>query len=370
MASSMARDGRRRRVLNDEVRSASGASAAASGAPGAAAADAPRYGEQASIEHHPQITDFVPRRMRTVATVVVAGAGVAALSQAAVRFAANIAALVPGAAEPLIAGQLAAGLAAWTSAVALLLTAALARIIYSLRRHRISDVSGRYRVWRWVAVGALLASVNAVVGAHAVFAHVATTLTGWSLTTAGSEWWLSPLAIVGAWIGVRLALEIGESRTALAAMVLAGVCYALAAAGALGWSPAALAGWSTLLTGGLPLLGHALLLAAMMVFARYVVLDVQGLIEHKPRRARAPQARPATSKTAATTASSSSPAGSTLAPKPAAASLAAASSAPAPGRSDDDDDADEEDDDAYGDRPLSKAERKRLRKQQRRNRAA
>src|SRR5688500_6543707 len=53
MAAHMARDGRRRRVLNDEARSALSLSLAAHTQ--GADPDAPRYGEQASVENHPQV---------------------------------------------------------------------------------------------------------------------------------------------------------------------------------------------------------------------------------------------------------------------------------------------------------------------------
>ena len=68
----MSRGGRRRRVLNDEVRSASGLSLATYQAQHADF-EAPRYAEQASVEHHPQVTDFVPRRGRAVLMTLAAG---------------------------------------------------------------------------------------------------------------------------------------------------------------------------------------------------------------------------------------------------------------------------------------------------------
>ncbi len=79
--------------------------------------------------------------------------------------------------------------------------------------------------------------------------------------------------------------ELAESRAALATSILAATCYALSAAGALGWAPMWLGTWTDALTRSLPLAGHVLSLAGLMMFARYVVLDVQGLIDHKPRPA-------------------------------------------------------------------------------------
>ena len=57
-------------------------------------------------------------------------------------------------------------------------------------------------------------------------------LTGGRFTTAGPSWWSAPLAIVGAWIGVRLTLETAESRGTLLHVIVAAACYAVAAAAA------------------------------------------------------------------------------------------------------------------------------------------
>jgi hypothetical protein len=358
MATQFARGGRRRRVLNEEARSAAGVYATTSMITNEGA-EAPRYGEQACIEHHPQITDYVPRRKRAMLVVLAGSAAVAAAAQALVHGANRAASVLPGIDAAQVGERLAGGIVAWTSAIALLAIAGLARLVFNLRRHRVDDVRGRYRVWKWVAWGGLAASVNAVVGFHTLAGGVARAATGWSLTAGGAEWWLAPLALVGAWIGVRMLLEIGESRSSAALVLAAGACYGVAAAGSLGWSPAALGVWSDVLTGGVPLVGHALALAGMMLFARYVVLDVQGLIDHTPRPAKAPkkvkaEPKEETAKPAAI--ATSTPARREAAP--AAARLA---------QHDDDDSEDEEDEDGQY---LSKSERKRLRKQQQQRRAA
>jgi hypothetical protein len=330
--------------LNDEVRSASGLSVT-NYQHGAVDADAPRYGEQANVEHHPQVTDYVPRRARAVVVTLLAGIGVAAGAQAIIRFAEPIAAVVPGVDAATLSDRLAGGMVAWSSAVALLMAAMLAKLTYSLRRHRVDDYAGRYRVWRWIAWGGVLASVNSIVHIHTLVPHVAVAATGMSLTASGSEWWLAPLALIGGWIFVRLLLEVGESRTSLATLLAAAACYGVAAAGAMGWAPAALGDWSGALTGALPLVGHTMALAGLMVFARYVVLDVQGLIDHAPRAA-----APATAKES---------------PAPAALAMPSASHQQSQqSQSWDDDAEDDEDEDGAG-RKLSKADRKRLRKQQR-----
>ena len=68
------RNGRRRRVLNEEVLSASSSHAALRAVDrDDASREAPRYSDAAGVENHPQITDFVPRRYRTIALLVLVG---------------------------------------------------------------------------------------------------------------------------------------------------------------------------------------------------------------------------------------------------------------------------------------------------------
>ena len=362
MASQFARGGRRRRVLNEEARSAAGVHSFTS-MNTHDGAEAPRYGELACIEHHPQISDYVPRRKRTMLATLVAGVTVAAAGEALTHGADRIAGVLPGVDASQISVQLAGGVKAWISAISLLAIAGLARLVFSLRRHRVDDVRGRYRVWKWIAWGGVAASVNAGIGLHTIIAGAARAATGWSLTPGAAEWWLAPLALIGGWIAMRMLLEIGESRISAAIMIAAGACYGVAAAGSLGWSPAALGAWGDVLTGGVPLVGHTLALAGTMLFARYVVLDVQGLIDHTPRPAKAPR-KPkseakadAVAKPAVVAAPAVTPAPQRRESAPAAARLA----------SQDDDDSEEAEDE--GGQYLSKSERKRLRKQQQRRAA-
>jgi hypothetical protein len=186
-----------------------------------------------------------------------------------------------------------------------------------------------------------------------MIAKLAVTATGMSITTTGTEWWLAPSAIIGGWIFVRLVLEIGESRSAKLMIVLAAACYAAAAAGALGWSPAALGVWSGALTFASPLAGHAIALTGLMIFGRYVVLDVQGLIIHAPPRrlrtkADKSKAAPAVKLSTASVAEA----------KPSQPAVKAAAT-------NDSWDEEEEHEESGAALKLSKADRKRLRKQQR-----
>jgi hypothetical protein len=360
MAHNTARIGRRRRVLNEEALAASALGIAARSRedstrmPG----DTPRYGAGANIENHPQVTDFVPRRYRVIALVMMAGVALGVCGELIARHAATLSELIGNVSPGEITTTLAGGLVAWTSAAALLLAACYARLIHSLRRHRVDDSRGRYRVWRLAAWVAVLLSLNAVVDAHTIIARGLGHFTGWSVLSGNAGWWLAPAALLGGWLLVKLIREASECRTALASYLLAMVCFVTAGV-ACCWSPAWASQWHDTLCRLLPLGGDILLTTGTLLFARYVVLDVQGLIEHSPTAETSSSSVSAAAEPAESSASDRRP------EKPKAAEAKPSEDAWVDGS-----EAEDLHEEESGGRRLNKAERKRLRKQKSRNRAA
>ncbi len=347
----MARIGRRRRVLSEEARTSSNKIAGYCPTP-SDDIDAPRYGCQANIENHPQVTDFVPRRYRTIALVVAMGVLLTTTAGTLAYFAQDLSRMLQVVSAEAIRSQFSAGIVAWTSSIVLLLTACFARVLFSLRRHRVADYRGRYRVWRMAAWASVALSINAVVGVHTLAATLLTHFTGWNPLAIPAIWWLAPAALLGSWLLVKLTRDVSECRTALAANLLGIGCFAIAAAAVLGWAPESLASMPNLLTTSIPLLGFTLLLAGTMLYARYVVLDVQGLIAHVsiknvPAEKATPAAEPLESKEAPVVEKTTQWLDGSEGSEESGAA------------------------EAYeGKRRLSKADRKRLRKQKQRNRAA
>lgn len=364
MAHNTARIGRRRRVLNEEALAASALGITArsrddlSRTPG----DTPRYGAGANIENHPQVTDYVPRRYRVIALVMMAGMGLGVCGELIANHSTALSELIGNISPNEITATLTGGLVAWTSATALLVAACYAGLIHSLRRHRVDDNRGRYRVWRLAAWVAILLSLNTVVDAHTMVARGLGHVTGWSILPGNVGWWLAPAALLGGWLLVKLIRDVAECRTALTAYTLALVCFVTAGI-AFCWVPAWASQWQDTLRRLLPLGGDILLTTGTLLFARYVVLDVQGLIEHSP--ASNPSHR-------------SAGAAADRSDKPTAAGHegasegqpATAQAKPNPVAWVDGSQSEDEHDDETGTRRLSKAERKRLRKQKARNRAA
>lgn len=273
---------RRRRVLKDEVLTAS-ASHSPSPYSDNVESDAPRYSEAAGVEHHPQITDFVPRRYRTIATIILAGACLTATLSACEYFLLQSLEMrsLPNAAALGVSG--AGGLAAWVSAIVLLTASVTSAIIHSIRRHRIDDYRGRYRVWRAATLACLTMSALSVTGLHHFIATGMTHLVGWSALRDGAIWWLLLPGLPMGWIGLRALFDTRGCRFATSLLATAVVSYSIAATIFLGAAPIANARQQTIAVGASILMGHWLLLAGVIAYARYVILDAQGLIPVRKR---------------------------------------------------------------------------------------
>lgn len=392
MANIPGRSGRRRRVLNEEVLSASASHLALRAAEDhSAVASAHRYGDAAAIENHPQISDFIPRRHRTIAMLLVIGLVATGAVGAFHQLAAPLAAATGTIRHPSLDASAGNSLAAWMGSVLLFMGCLMCALIYSIRRHRIDDYRGRYRVWRWAALALFLMSANNVAQLHTLIAEVLSHYAGWSALRDGAVWWIILAGVPLAWIGARIILEMRESVAATLLFLLSACTYATATVSFLGWLPGIEAAWEPLLTGAAALLGHWLSLTAVVSYARHVVLDAQGLIQRRTSTSRSNKRRASVgvgvdSKSPAvdeeslrqppTTLRVHSPPTSAVRPT---ISITPAKSQAEPGEWVDgsrrerdryDDDYDREDDAQGGDHKLSKAERKQLRKLKARNRAA
>jgi hypothetical protein len=372
---------RRRRVLKDEVLSASNNYTNDRRTGDGSASSAPRYSDAAGVENHPQVTDFVPRRYSTIAMFVAIGAGMTAALAAIHYFALPIAAATGLQTVAAIDLSAPGSLASWLSAVLLLTASATCLLSYSIRRHRIDDFRGRYRVWFLAAVACLMLSANSVAGLHQIVADTLSHLTGWAPVRAGAGWWLLLSGLPLSWILLRALLDMRECRVATVLVVAAVGCYVVSVASYLGLARVVDPRLKSIAIGATLLMGHWLLLASAVSYARFIVLDAQGLITVRrratPKRVKTDlEAKPASdaSKSAAkpaisifTAAGVARPSAPVAAKTPADSSRWVDGTRPERDKYDHDND---DDDDSDGDRKLSKSDRKRLRKLKAQGRAA
>ena len=284
MSSFLGRNSRRRRVLNEEALSASSAHLAVRTAnQDEPAAGGPRYSDAAGVDHHPQVTDFLPRRYRSIGLTAFVGVAATAVVEALYWFVAPAAdkyGFDVAAAFDLAASG---GIAGWLASVLLVASAATCLLIYSLRRHRIEDFKGRYRVWLSAAVACTLLSLESVAPLHRLVAAAAAYHTGWTGLRGHAAWWLALGGLPLVWIAVRAWLDARESRLAAAALATAFVAFGVAVVSFLGVSPALEPRGEVMVSAGAALFGYWMLFVGIVSYGRFVVLDAQGLI---PVRAR------------------------------------------------------------------------------------
>jgi hypothetical protein len=349
------------------------------------------------------LTDLIPIRYRVLVAWYAAGAVIIGLLECLHSrldwLAEQVAPAVPHALDLADRGSF----AAWVSSAWLSITALTSILVFSLRRHRVDDYRGRYRIWIWAALAWMALAVNQTAQwddlMRAVVLHAGSRI---GLDRA----WLWPVLCGGVAVAcaARLTVEMHRSALSLALLWTGGLAW-LAAIVCPSLATGALEAESqTMLVAGLTLTGQWTILWAHMAYARHVLLDAHGLIAPRvvsmrsrlAKRTRkvaaaraasseAPAAENPTRTTAATARrpagentpaerqasdSATSPEKVAIGAKPAVSPAAAASAkttAPATaaatrlGVHADDDDSD---DDA-SDRGLSRAERKRLKRQQR-----
>ncbi len=339
------------------------------------------YTSQARRDEQPRLTDLIPTRYRTLCLIYLAGllllTGLEALYYHIDALAVHVVREALGVFDLASRGSF----AAWYSSLLLSVTAITAALIYTLRRHRIDDYRGRYRIWIWGTLGYLALAVNQTAHLDDLLREVVEQ----SAARVGmAQPWIWPAVCGAMWFVcvARFSFEMRWSRGALLFGWLGAIAWLFSSTGVkfLDLTDPALL---VMVAVGLKLLGQLTILAAHVSYARYVLLDAHGLLPARgktdasqPRRRRK---RGETAEDDGGTAKPASAARTDLDPplisakQPAAAGVAAKSdsgsekkplfskpTAPAAKLADDDDDDDE---DSAANQGLSRAERKRLRRE-------
>lgn len=355
------------------------------------------------IDHQARVTDLVPQRYGILALLLAAGLAVVTGLEAAHLWLPELSRRTGD--SRLVALDLTsdAALGNWFSSTTLGLAAAVAVIIYSVRRHRKDDYHGRYRVWLWSAALWTMMSIDEGASLHESLAEVASHFGGQRGLGGGPIWWIAAYGLLFAGVGTRLFLEMRSCRLSSGSLVAAVGCFITAVIVKLGVVPALGGTYAVMVEEGCEMLGDVLLLFSMAIHARYTILDAQGAIAHKAKKSKAakPEKAPAgeTKKESASksdtaapakrswfgrsavdTAHNSPPAPSNKTLENSKSGSKSASSKPAarPSESDNDDGptrtagkhrpAEDDDYDYQADRRLSKAERKAMRRQKDRHR--
>ena len=350
------RDDRRRRVLLDE------GLAPPDGAPAETARPAKRsrgrgrtYSDGALDANQPPWTAWLPTRRFSQAVVLLGLlTAVAGLLAAYGRVSLHV---HPALRSHWRAFDLEAtgNLAQWFAALLLAACAVLSTFIYRLRRHRLDDYRGRYRLWLWTSVLLWIASMDAGAGLHqaagAALRHIAGRSVPLPANVCGLLLYFLPATV----LVFRLAMEMWHCRLALAAVSTAIVYYGTALLLTTEILLSSGGPFSIMLGAAAALLGHVCLLATGLFYARYVYCDAHGRLPLRESSKKAASARRTKKEEVKADANHGS------------APAAAPAPAPVPSRTFriDPAEADEEESSGAGAK-ISKAERRKLRKQRRR----
>ena len=288
------RQNRRRRVLSDE--SAGLDLAAEPLRPGRSAGDAASggttrapYSEAVERDQARRILDLLPTRYLTLTLLFLLGTAIIAALEALYGAMPRLARLAP--VEDLAAIDLAGGrsLANWFSSCLLGATGMVALLIYSLRRHRGDDYHGRYRLWLWTAAAMALLNMDEICDLHRLGPALLASAAAWCSMSAAQLWGLVAGITAGILL-IRMLLEVRRAKLAVATLLAAAGCLAGVTVCQQGWIPLEPGIQATMIQTAMRMVGHLLLALALILYARHVVRDAAGLVplrKRKPARKKA-----------------------------------------------------------------------------------
>lgn len=246
------------------------------------------------IDHQARVTDLVPQRYGILALLLAGGLAVVAGLEAAYLWLPELSEMTGH--SRLVALDLTsdAAFANWFSSLLLGLAALTALIVFSVRRHRKDDYHGRYRVWLWAAALWMIMGVDEGASLHEGLTEIASHFSGDRALVGSSIWWVAAYGLLFAGIGTRLFLEMRSCRVSSTSLIAAVACYVVAVVAKLGVVPVLHGVYAAMAEEGCEMVGNVLLLFSMAVHARYTILDAQGSIAPKAKKAKATKAEKST----------------------------------------------------------------------------
>ncbi len=177
---------------------------------------------------------------------------------------------------------------AWVASTLWLAVAFVSYVIYGLRRHQMDDLKSQYRWWILAALSAVIMSFITSVGFHHIVANQLAITTGWTALSDNAVWWLIPSVVLCGGLVIRMAVEQSESKASLALTILAVLVTSAGWTADAGLVPESFQasypwlGFAWLGT-ALSTFGTAFLLLSILMFARSIVREADGLVVRSER---------------------------------------------------------------------------------------
>ena len=151
-------------------------------------------------------------------------------------------------------------------------------LVYSVRRFRADDYNGNYRIWVWAALCWLVMSIDETSSLHEGFKEGMALFTGTRIMGDGSMWWVMAYFFILAPIGIRLLLDMRESKLSLISFFCVAACYVSAVLAQLGVFLPTESHVAIMIEEGAEMLGNLFLLTTMCLYLRHVIADAEGLL--------------------------------------------------------------------------------------------
>jgi len=230
------------------------------------------------MDEQPRLTDLIPQRISTFLVLTLAAVTCIVALEVLYSWMPTLAAMTTDGRVAAIDLDGEGSLAVWFSSVTLLAAAAVTLVIYFVRRHRVDDYQGRYRIWLVAAACWILMSLDETASLHEGFKELMSHVTGNRLLGDGSLWWAIPYLFLLGTVGSRLLLDMRRCFLASGALILAAACYLVGVTTQLQWILPQSGAEGVMVEEGAEMLGNVLLLLALGLYARYVILDAEGLL--------------------------------------------------------------------------------------------
>ncbi len=290
------RHDRRRRMLADEGLADASGDALDRAVPGnpahGGAATQRAYADAALASLERPIRDYFPSRAISIGLVACGGLALVGALAAGHLWSMQLAERWGGD-HPTVFDLASPGNASgWLAAALMALAGLTALYLYALRRHRVDDYHGRYRVWLWTSLACLTASFGEATSVATLARDLCNSAAQASNVSPSIAW----LSVTGATLfvmGLRLLMETWRCRSAVALFLLGSACVLVAAATAHGWSTHVPPEYQLLVARGCWLAAYVFLLAMFLAYARYVVLEIEGKVAVKMAKVRPPKSKKA-----------------------------------------------------------------------------
>lgn len=243
------------------------------------------YSISARRRHLAKTTDLIPKRAVAVALLVFCLAAGVGLINLLSFYSGQMRELLGERATEVFSLTQQGSVAQWFCTTLLMLGGMASFQIYALRRHRSDDYVGAYKLWFWMAVLLLFASLNSAVGLHQLAVHAAGTLVGSQMAPGG--WVFVGITLAGILlVAIRMIVEVRQSRVASAGVVLVSLAFCSATLVQVPQIKTTLGSNVDVAYGNLLVVGNALLLLTVFLYARFVYFCAQGILAKQQLAAR------------------------------------------------------------------------------------